>query len=265
MKVLVPYHQFDTYFISDCSLVGSLNKIPISIAGIIIFSVPVSLPNFFSILFGESTSITICCCCRYQKNNFIYTISGLFAGILFARAKMSWCQNRIAYTVEETISNAWSWHSFHIRNKNWRVKVAHRWVLDDRNNLVIFFPAKKQPLSKNREMGKFPLEIAKQKNKTKNQISFPQSEIQKREAASAITSFEYTSSEKVTTDKAVFPFYFYWVIKPHLVFLSQLVTSYEIHIHYIFFMSISHLTFVSVTFSPIFCWWHCIYNCAIIF
>ncbi|KAL3530860.1 hypothetical protein ACH5RR_010182 [Cinchona calisaya] len=47
------------------SLVGSLNKIPISIAGIIIFRVPVSLPNFFSILFG------------------------LFAGIFFARAKMS--------------------------------------------------------------------------------------------------------------------------------------------------------------------------------
>ncbi|CAI9106945.1 OLC1v1006198C2 [Oldenlandia corymbosa var. corymbosa] len=47
------------------SLVGSLNKIPISIAGIVLFRVPVSLPNFFSILFG------------------------LFAGIFFARAKMS--------------------------------------------------------------------------------------------------------------------------------------------------------------------------------
>lgn len=47
------------------SLVGSLNKIPISIAGLVLFKVPLSLTNFFSILFG------------------------LFAGILFARAKMS--------------------------------------------------------------------------------------------------------------------------------------------------------------------------------
>lgn len=47
------------------SLVGSLNKVPISIAGLIIFNVPVSVPNMFSITFG------------------------LFAGIFFARAKMS--------------------------------------------------------------------------------------------------------------------------------------------------------------------------------
>ncbi|KAK6927070.1 hypothetical protein RJ641_008789, partial [Dillenia turbinata] len=47
------------------SLVGSLNKIPISIAGIVLFKVPLSLPNLFSILFG------------------------LFAGVLFALAKMS--------------------------------------------------------------------------------------------------------------------------------------------------------------------------------
>ncbi|XP_021278686.1 GDP-mannose transporter GONST2 [Herrania umbratica] len=47
------------------SLVGSLNKIPISIAGIVLFKVPLSIPNMFSILFG------------------------LFAGIFFARAKMS--------------------------------------------------------------------------------------------------------------------------------------------------------------------------------
>ncbi|EOY33769.1 Golgi nucleotide sugar transporter 2 isoform 2 [Theobroma cacao] len=47
------------------SLVGSLNKIPISIAGIVLFKVPLSIPNTFSILFG------------------------LFAGIFFARAKMS--------------------------------------------------------------------------------------------------------------------------------------------------------------------------------
>ncbi|XP_072966359.1 GDP-mannose transporter GONST1-like [Typha angustifolia] len=47
------------------SLVGSLNKIPISIAGILLFKVPVSVPNLCSILFG------------------------LFAGIFFAKAKMS--------------------------------------------------------------------------------------------------------------------------------------------------------------------------------
>ncbi|KAK3026300.1 hypothetical protein RJ639_040988 [Escallonia herrerae] len=47
------------------SLVGSLNKIPISVAGLVLFKVPVSVPNLFSILFG------------------------LFAGVFFARAKMS--------------------------------------------------------------------------------------------------------------------------------------------------------------------------------
>ncbi|CBI15984.3 unnamed protein product, partial [Vitis vinifera] len=46
------------------SLVGSLNKIPISLAGIVLFNVPLSLPNFFSILFG------------------------LFAGVFFVKAKM---------------------------------------------------------------------------------------------------------------------------------------------------------------------------------
>ncbi|XP_065878697.1 GDP-mannose transporter GONST2-like isoform X4 [Euphorbia lathyris] len=47
------------------SLVGSLNKIPISVAGLVLFKVPLSLSNLFSILFG------------------------LFAGIFFAMAKMS--------------------------------------------------------------------------------------------------------------------------------------------------------------------------------
>ncbi|GAB4824510.1 GDP-mannose transporter gonst2, partial [Ancistrocladus abbreviatus] len=47
------------------SLVGSLNKIPISLAGILLFNVPLSLANSFSILFG------------------------LFAGVFLARAKMS--------------------------------------------------------------------------------------------------------------------------------------------------------------------------------
>ncbi|CAN6458641.1 unnamed protein product [Victoria cruziana] len=35
------------------SLVGSLNKIPLSIAGILLFNVPTTLENFFSILFGR--------------------------------------------------------------------------------------------------------------------------------------------------------------------------------------------------------------------
>uniref|UniRef100_A0A5B7C3Y0 Putative GDP-mannose transporter GONST2 n=1 Tax=Davidia involucrata TaxID=16924 RepID=A0A5B7C3Y0_DAVIN len=51
------------------SLVGSLNKIPLSIAGIVMFKVPLSVPNSFSMLFG------------------------LFAGIFFARAKMSKSHN----------------------------------------------------------------------------------------------------------------------------------------------------------------------------
>ncbi|KAL5703723.1 GDP-mannose transporter gonst1 [Ranunculus cassubicifolius] len=46
------------------SLVGSLNKIPLSIAGIFLFHVPTSLQNFTSILFG------------------------LLAGVFFAKAKM---------------------------------------------------------------------------------------------------------------------------------------------------------------------------------
>ncbi|XP_058089764.1 GDP-mannose transporter GONST1 [Magnolia sinica] len=46
------------------SLVGSLNKIPLSVAGILLFKVPTSLENLMSILFG------------------------LLAGVFFARAKM---------------------------------------------------------------------------------------------------------------------------------------------------------------------------------
>ncbi|XP_039115847.1 LOW QUALITY PROTEIN: GDP-mannose transporter GONST2-like [Dioscorea cayenensis subsp. rotundata] len=48
------------------SLVGSLNKIPISICGILLFKVPVSLPNLFSIF-----------------------VRVLFFGVFFAKAKMS--------------------------------------------------------------------------------------------------------------------------------------------------------------------------------
>ncbi|KAG6481011.1 hypothetical protein ZIOFF_057602 [Zingiber officinale] len=49
---------------SSDSLVGSLNKIPLSIAGILLFKVPTSFENLLSIVFG------------------------LLAGVFFARAKM---------------------------------------------------------------------------------------------------------------------------------------------------------------------------------
>ncbi|KAL9313856.1 hypothetical protein ACSQ67_019308 [Phaseolus vulgaris] len=55
---------------SICSLVGSLNKIPLSIAGILLFKVPTSLENSASILFGRNA------------------IVGLLAGVFFARAKI---------------------------------------------------------------------------------------------------------------------------------------------------------------------------------
>ncbi|KAE8674855.1 GDP-mannose transporter GONST2 [Hibiscus syriacus] len=38
------------------SLVGSLNKVPISIAGLVLFKVPLSVPNLFSILFVNETN-----------------------------------------------------------------------------------------------------------------------------------------------------------------------------------------------------------------
>jgi hypothetical protein len=41
-------------FILFFSLVGSLNKIPISVAGILLFNVPVSVENFCSIVFGKN-------------------------------------------------------------------------------------------------------------------------------------------------------------------------------------------------------------------
>jgi hypothetical protein len=44
---------FDFLLLFD-SLVGSLNKIPISLAGLVLFKVPLSEPNFFSILFGNN-------------------------------------------------------------------------------------------------------------------------------------------------------------------------------------------------------------------
>lgn len=47
-----------TLFSCSCSLVGSLNKIPLSLAGIVLFEVPTSAPNMMSIFFGK--------CCTYD-------------------------------------------------------------------------------------------------------------------------------------------------------------------------------------------------------
>lgn len=42
-----------------CSLVGSLNKIPLSLAGIVLFEVPTSAPNMMSIFFGKRCTYDI--------------------------------------------------------------------------------------------------------------------------------------------------------------------------------------------------------------
>ncbi|KAL8236711.1 hypothetical protein R6Q59_017792 [Mikania micrantha] len=75
------------------SLVGSLNKIPISIAGLLLFNVPLSLPNLFSILFGKQHDLnnSLASSNISGLSVFLYVcgFSGLFAGIFFAKAKMS--------------------------------------------------------------------------------------------------------------------------------------------------------------------------------
>jgi len=77
------------------SLVGSLNKIPISVAGILLFNVPVSVENFCSIVFGKNL-FHLCCfsdvllpCYILMMPHFYMFSPGLFAGIFFAKAKMS--------------------------------------------------------------------------------------------------------------------------------------------------------------------------------
>lgn len=92
----IPMYPF--LLLTHCirSLVGSLNKIPISIAGLMLFNVPLNLPNFFSILFGNLTIETLSSSYYYffsittqVSRFFLFSCVGLFAGILFARAKMS--------------------------------------------------------------------------------------------------------------------------------------------------------------------------------
>lgn len=87
-----------------CSLVGSLNKIPLSVAGILLFKVPTSLENSASILFGQFFTLTeslhlllpllfskSCTSLCYVLDSMLKVemqIAGLLAGVLFARAKI---------------------------------------------------------------------------------------------------------------------------------------------------------------------------------
>ena len=82
-------------FVLFFSLVGSLNKIPISVAGILLFNAPVSVENFCSIVFGKNL-FHLCCfsdvllpCYILMMPHFYMFSPGLFAGIFFAKAKMS--------------------------------------------------------------------------------------------------------------------------------------------------------------------------------
>lgn len=74
---------------------GSLNKIPISIAGLVLFKVPLSLSNLFSILFGNKINALWIMTHSFKHINYFiisnleHALPGLFAGIFFARAKMS--------------------------------------------------------------------------------------------------------------------------------------------------------------------------------
>jgi hypothetical protein len=60
---IISRYSIDTLFpcwsFLHYSLIGSLNKIPMSIAGILLFKIPVSVPNLFSILFGKIFSHTL--------------------------------------------------------------------------------------------------------------------------------------------------------------------------------------------------------------
>jgi hypothetical protein len=51
--IIVDTNKVLTFIVLIFSLIGSLNKIPISIAGILLFDVPVSVENLCSIGFGK--------------------------------------------------------------------------------------------------------------------------------------------------------------------------------------------------------------------
>ncbi|RVW86890.1 GDP-mannose transporter GONST1 [Vitis vinifera] len=63
-------HKCSLLIVCNLSLVGSLNKIPLSVAGIVLFHVPTSLENSASIFFGKFSPFS------------------LVAGVFFAKAKM---------------------------------------------------------------------------------------------------------------------------------------------------------------------------------
>jgi hypothetical protein len=61
----------------SCSLVGSLNKIPLSIAGIVLFNVRTSMENSLSILFGRSYLVMVFhhfLCMLCMTNNLKHSI-----------------------------------------------------------------------------------------------------------------------------------------------------------------------------------------------
>jgi hypothetical protein len=53
MLLIILRADVSDYLFAICSLVGSLNKIPLSVAGILLFKVPTSLENAASIFFGK--------------------------------------------------------------------------------------------------------------------------------------------------------------------------------------------------------------------
>ena len=72
---------------------GSLNKIPLSVAGIVLFHVPTSLENSASIFFGmfspfSMPSNMIIFVKLLKKHHFELHFVGLVAGVFFAKAKM---------------------------------------------------------------------------------------------------------------------------------------------------------------------------------
>ncbi|CAL4928166.1 unnamed protein product [Urochloa decumbens] len=75
------------------SLVGSLNKIPISVAGILLFNVPVSVENFCSIVFGKNL-LHLCCFsnvllpCYYPNDDtFLHVLARSFCWDILCKGK----------------------------------------------------------------------------------------------------------------------------------------------------------------------------------
>lgn len=79
-------------FVFLFSLVGSLNKIPISVAGILLFNVPVSVENFCSIVFGKYL-FHLCCFsnvllpCYPIDDTFLHAITRSFCWDILCKGK----------------------------------------------------------------------------------------------------------------------------------------------------------------------------------